>query len=29
MSERMQKYGKITKSGEGPVKCAACHQVKE
>jgi hypothetical protein len=29
MSARMQQYGKITKSGEGPVKCAACHQVKE
>jgi Class III cytochrome C family len=29
ISDRMQKFGKITKQGEGPVKCAACHQQKE
>jgi hypothetical protein len=29
ISERMMKFGKVTKQGEGPTKCAACHQVKE
>lgn len=29
MSDKMKGYGKITKSGEGPTKCAACHEVKE
>lgn len=29
ISERMQKYGKITKQGEGPTKCAGCHEVRE
>lgn len=29
ISERMMKFGKVIKQGEGPTKCAACHQVKE
>jgi hypothetical protein len=29
ISDRMMKFGKVIKQGEGPTKCAACHQVKE
>jgi mono/diheme cytochrome c family protein len=29
INERVLKFGKVTKQGEGPTKCAACHQAKE
>ncbi|MFN0120808.1 MAG: cytochrome c3 family protein [Blastocatellia bacterium] len=29
LSDRVMKFGKVIKQGEGPGKCAACHQVKE